>query len=117
MMPFAFNEPPTLLLYPAAPQQAAAQNIVTIGFGLADGTAGVLVPLFIGDEPAKRFIASLGPQGAGMKLIHMQDLKSLEILLVDLKKNGTTHVNFNAERDNPNPISIDEVIDSLRNRS
>jgi hypothetical protein len=70
----------------------------------------------MGDEPAKQFLNSLGEKSKGMKIFELKGLDALETLLVDLRKSGVTHVNFNAEGDNPNPIPIDEVIDSLHNR-
>jgi len=116
MTPTVLTESPTLLLHPGAPQNPTAANVIQIDFRLNDGTAGVLVPLFIGTEPAERFRVSLGEQGRGMTLLQLAGFDALEGMLADLKKGGATHVNFNAERDRPNPIPIDEVIDSLRNR-
>lgn len=115
-MDFVQSVPPTVLLYPGAPKLATAQNVVTINFGLTDGTHGVLFPLFIGSEPAERFVTSVGNRAQGMTPFSLESFDALDALLVDLKKSGVTHVNFNADPDKPNPIPIDEVIASLRNR-
>jgi hypothetical protein len=111
-----FTGSPTVLIYAGAPQNPiAADNVVTINFGLR-GTFGALFPLFNGDGPAQQFIQSLGPSGAGMAACPVAGLAELESLLSDLKQRGVTYVDFNADRRNPNPIPIDDVLASLRNR-
>jgi len=111
-----FNEPPTVLLYRAV-QKPTAKDVVQVNFSLKkEGPAGVLVPLFIGTEPAEQFRLSLADKGHGMAVFQLAGFDALEELLVDLKNNGTTHVNFNAERDRPNPVPIDDVLRSLKNR-
>src|SRR5262249_40783953 len=115
MAPLEFPEPPVVLLYPGAPQTPEAANVVTINFGLTDGTRGVLFPLFIGAEPAERFVQSLGEQGKGIAPLRLENLDALDQLLIGLQEAGVTHVNFNAQRDKPNPIPIADVIDSLHN--
>jgi hypothetical protein len=109
-----FTGTTTVLLYSQAPQVVLAQNVVTVRFGLG-GTDGVLVPLFFDQASAGQFAASLG-QAQGMNPCEVGGFDALEQLLADLKGTGTTHVNFNADAARPNPIPIDEVLDSLRNR-
>jgi hypothetical protein len=110
------TDPPTFLVRPGAPQPHTAEDIVQISFRLTGGTTVRLVPMFLGAEPAERFRLSLGEKGEGVTTHQPKDFQGLEGLLVDLRKGGTTHVNFNAELDRPNPIPIDEVIHSLRSR-
>jgi len=108
-----FTGKPTVL--PGAPRGDAA-SLVRIDFKLTDGIGGTMVPVFMGAELADRFLPSLGETGKGMATFELDSFDVLEALLLDLKKAGTTHVNFNADRNKPNPIPIGEVIDSLRNR-
>jgi hypothetical protein len=112
----AFGEQPTVLVHPGAPTPPPAVAVLQVNFKLTDGPSGVLVPLFMGEEPARRFLTSLGDKGAGMTLFQVGGFDALETLLTELKKGGATHVNFNAERDRPNPIPIDDVLESLHNR-
>jgi hypothetical protein len=62
--------------------------------------------------PQRGSIAHRNPSG----LMFNMNGRPYHLVLVGLKGTRTTHVNFNAERDNPNPIPIDEVIGSLRSR-
>lgn len=106
-----FTGAPTVLIYAGAPQNPiVADNVVTVNFGLQGGPSGVLVPLFLGDGSAQQFIQS---RGQGMTACPVAGLAELEVLLTDLKQRGVTHVDFNAAR---NPIPVDDVINSLRNR-
>jgi hypothetical protein len=113
-----FTEPPTVLLHAGAPRVAEAQNVVTANFRFQDGESGVVVPLFIGTDPAERFIRSLGGHGKGMTPLPLEGFDALENLLEGLKTTGVTHVQFNPERPGhgPEPVPIDEVLVSLRNR-
>src|SRR5262245_38931877 len=105
---------PTVVIHAGAPQSPiAADNLVRVNFGSQGSPLGVLVALFLGDGPAQQFIQSLGQSGKGMTACPVPGLAELEVLLTDLKQRGVTHVDFNAKR---NPIPIDDVIDSLRNR-
>jgi hypothetical protein len=111
-----FNGAPTILLHPGAPKKADAAHVVIIDFSLKSGVSGSLLPLFMGTEPGEAFRQSLGEKGKGMFLFALDGFDTLLSLLMDLQNRGVTHVNFNAVRDDPNPIPIAEVIVSLRNR-
>jgi hypothetical protein len=107
---------PTVLLHRGATLQATASRVVTMSFRLDGGHSGVFLPLFFIDEQPKEFIRSLGELGNGMVVYQLEEFAALEQLLVDSKERGCTHVNFNADRKRPNPIPVDDVLDSLRNR-
>jgi hypothetical protein len=113
-----FTESLAVLLYAGAPRTAEPQHVVKGNLRFQNGEAGVVLPLFDGTARAQRFIRSFGDQGKGISPLLLETFDALEGLLVGLKTTGVTHVQFNPERakDGPEPVPIDEVLASLRDR-
>jgi hypothetical protein len=88
-------------------------NVLRVDFVLGQ-TKGTLLPLFTGFKEAQEFLGATNQNGAAP--YQLTGFDSLEAMLLDLQKNGVTHVNFNAHPNRPNPIPIAEVIASLKNR-
>ncbi len=112
-----FRGKPTVLVPLEVDEVVAAEQVVRFEMRLNDDAAGKLVPLFMGVDPAQRFLLALGDEATGITPFQLPDFNMLEHLLVELKALGTTHVHFNPmPESSPPPVPIDEVIDSLRNR-
>jgi hypothetical protein len=107
-----------VLLYPGAPRTAEPRHVIKGTLRFQNGEAGVVLPLFDGTARAERFIRSFGDPGQGISPLPLETFDALESLLVGLKTTGVTHVQFNPERpkDGPEPVPIDEVLASLRDR-
>jgi hypothetical protein len=102
---------PTVILHPEAGGKLDAKYVLAINFGIKNGPNGVLVPVCVGITQAREFIASLGKS---LDPYELASFGALRDLLIELKGTGVTHVNFNPDRNAPNPVPIDEVIEHFR---
>lgn len=102
-----------VVLYPGKTEMRP-ENVVRIEFSLGD-TRGSLLPLFTGAEMAEKFVITQATAMPEMTVYSIPSHALIEPLLRDLERMGTTHVNFNADPRNANPIPIAEVINRFAN--
>jgi hypothetical protein len=87
-------------------------NVVRMPLGNPEAPVGEVVPVFTSWERAQECVDAVGD--LSVCPYELAVVAGLVSLLNDLKPKGVSHVNFDLNLAQPNPIPIDEVLAFLR---